>query len=240
MLFPAPLTRATLVKRYKRFLADVVFESGEAVTAHVANPGAMTGLSDPGLEVWLSHSDNPKRKLAWSWELARIDGHLVGINTSHPNAIVAEAVQAGQIPELAGYATLRREVAYGRNSRIDLLLEAPARPLCYVEIKNVHLKRGDWACFPDAVTARGTKHLGELSDMVTAGHRAVMVYLVQRQDCTTFAPAADIDPVYAKALQNAVAAGVETLCYDCHISLEGITVGRPMPLQLIGGAECLT
>jgi len=229
---PGPLTRARLIKRYKRFLADMVLEDGTEVTAHVANSGAMTGLNAPGIEVWLSYSDNPKRKLAWSWELAHVDGGLVGINTSHPNAIAAEAIQAGQIPELTGYGSLRREVAYGKNSRIDILLEDANHPKCYVEIKNVHLKRGPAAEFPDAVTARGAKHLAELSDMVAEGHRAVMLFLVQRSDCSYFSPAADIDPTYAQALQRAVAAGVEVLCYSCAISLEEITVDQPLPLRL--------
>jgi len=237
MLFAAPLTRGTLVRRYKRFLCDVTLDTGELVTAHVANSGAMTGVCDPGIEVWLSRSDKPSRKLAWSWELARIDGGLVGINTSHPNAIVADAVAAGAIPELAGYPSLRREVPYGRNSRIDLLLEHPERPICFVEVKNVHLKRGDLACFPDAVTARGAKHLAELSDMVAAGHRAVMLYLVQRQDCRAFTTADDVDPAYAAALRRAVGAGVETLCYTCRLTLDGITLDRPMPLRLNIGAE---
>lgn len=236
MEFSAPLTHATLVRRYKRFLADVTLDNGELVTAHVANSGAMTGLSDPGIEVWLSHSDKPSRKLAWSWQLARIDGGLVGINTSHPNAIVAEGIRSGAIPELAGYASLRREVGYGRNSRVDLLLEDDARAKCYVEVKSVNLKRGAEAAeFPDAVTARGTKHLAELSDMVAEGHRAVMLFLVQREDCRYFAPAEDIDPVYAQSLRRAVAAGVETLCYACRLTLDGITVADPMPLRLAGG-----
>lgn len=227
-----PLTHARLVKRYKRFLADVVLDDGTETTAHVANSGAMLGMNAPGIEVWLSHSDNPKRKLAWSWELAHVDGGLVGINTSHPNAIAAEAIAAGKIPELVGYASLRREVTYGKNSRIDILLEDESRPKCYVEIKNVHLKRGEAAEFPDAVTARGTKHLAELSDMVAEGHRAVMLFLVQRQDCSYFSPAADIDPTYAKALHKALAAGVEVLCYACRLSLEEIVVADPLPLRI--------
>lgn len=237
MDFTTPLVRGTLIRRYKRFLCDITLDDGQVVTAHVANSGAMTGLNAPGLEVWLSHSDNPARKLAWSWELARIDGHLVGINTSRPNAIAAEAIAAGKIPALAGYQTLRREVAYGRNSRIDLLLEDPDRPKCYVEVKNVHLKRGDAACFPDAVTARGAKHLVELTDMVAQGNRAVMLYLVQRQDCHWFEPAADVDPAYAEGLGRAVSAGVETLCYDCSISLDGISIGNPMPLRLTASPD---
>ncbi|HVI51364.1 MAG TPA: DNA/RNA nuclease SfsA [Candidatus Sulfotelmatobacter sp.] len=232
MKLPGPLTHARLIKRYKRFLADVVLDDGTETTAHVANSGAMLGLSDPGIDVWLSYSDKPTRKLAWSWELAHVDGGLVGINTGHPNAIAAEAIRLGQIPELIGYAGLRREVAYGKNSRIDILLEDESRPKCYVEIKNVHLKRGDAAAFPDAVTARGAKHLAELSDMVAQGHRAVMLFLVQRSDCRYFIPAADIDPAYAQALHRAVAAGVEVLCYACRLSLEEITVADPLPLRL--------
>ena len=232
MRFPAPLIRATLRRRYKRFLADMVLEDGSEITAHVANSGAMLGLAEPGLTAWLSHSDKPGRKLAWSWELAEVDGLLVGINTQHPNAIVAEAVRAGLLPDLAGYAAQRREVPYGRNSRIDLLLEDPARPKCYVEVKNVHLKRGEAAAFPDAVTARGAKHLAELSDMAAAGHRAVMLFLVQRMDCRFFRPAAEIDPTYARALKSAVAAGVEVLCYDCRLTLDGIDAGKPLPLRL--------
>ena len=232
MLFPAPLVRGTLVRRYKRFLADVVLDSGEAVTAHVANSGGMIGTSAPGLEVWLSPAANPDRKLKWNWEYCTVDGVLVGVNTQHPNAVAAEAVAAGAIPELAGYDRLRREVAYGRNSRIDLLLGADGRPTCYVEVKNVHLKRGDWAEFPDAVTVRGTKHLAELRDMVAGGARAVMLYLVQRGDCIGFRPAADIDPVYAAALVDAVRDGVEAICYTCRLSLDGITVGERLPLSL--------
>lgn len=232
MRLPGPLTHARLVRRYKRFLADMVLDDGTGITAHVANSGAMLGLSAPGTEAWLSRSDKPGRKLAWSWELAHVDGGLVGINTSHPNAIAAEAIRDGRVPELAGYASLRREVAYGKNSRIDILLDGDGRPKCYVEIKNVHLKRGDAAEFPDAVTARGTKHLAELSDMTAEGHRAVMLFLVQRSDCGYFSPAADIDPVYARALRRAAAAGVETLCYTCAVGLEEITLDKPLPLRL--------
>lgn len=232
MRFPCALVRGTLVRRYKRFLADVVLDSGEEVTAHVANSGAMLGTSAPGMEVWLSPASNPARKLAWNWELCRIDGALIGVNTAHPNVVATEAVAAGLIPELAGYATIRREVRYGRNSRIDLLLEAQGRPTCYVEVKNVHLKRGDWAEFPDAVTARGAKHLVELRAMAAEGARAVMLYLVQRQDCTGFRPAADIDPVYAAGLRAAMGDGVEAICYTCAMSLEGITLGERLPIQV--------
>ena len=230
MQFPDPLRRATLIRRYKRFLADVRFDDGEEVTAHIANPGAMTGLAEPGLEVWLSPARNPARKLKWSWELARIDERLVGVNTAWPNAIVTEAIEAGAIAALSGYATLRREVKYGENSRVDILLGDEGRPDCYVEVKNVHLKRARGAEFPDAVTKRGTKHLVELSAMVAAGHRAVMVYLVQREDCDDFRLAGDIDPTYAKAFAAALDAGIEALCYACQLSIEAITLDRPLPI----------
>ena len=232
MRFADPLLEGRLVRRYKRFLADVELAGGEVVVAHCANPGSMLGLQEAGAEVWLSRAQNPKRKLRYTWELLRVDGRLVGINTHHPNGIVAEAVAAGAVPELAGYSGLRREVRYGRNSRIDLLLEAEKRPICYVEVKNVHLRRDGPAEFPDSVTARGAKHLVELGDMMAAGHRAVMFYLVQREDCTRFRIAADIDPAYAAALEKARALGVEAICYCCRISRHAIELDRPLPLDL--------
>jgi len=239
MQFSSPLCRGTLVKRYKRFLADVILENGEEITAHIANSGSMMGLNEAGMEVWLSQSDNPKRKLKYSWELVRDGGGLVGINTMHPNKLVAEAIDAGRIGELTGYSSLRREVRYGKNSRIDILLTDAARPNCYVEIKSVTLKRsckGDKrtnnAEFPDAVTARGTKHLGELSDMVAAGSRAVMIYLVQREDCDVFSIASDIDPAYADALAKAIKQGVEVLCYACRLTPTEIEINRSLPAKL--------
>lgn len=230
MRFPDPLLPGTLIRRYKRFLADVRLESGAEITAHCANPGSMMGLAEPGSEVWLSPARNPKRKLRYSWELVRIGDGLVGVNTALPNRIVEDAVNAQTIPELAGYAPARREVKYGRNSRIDLLLQENGRPDCYVEIKNVNLKRHGPAEFPDAVTARGAKHLVEMSDMVAAGARAVMVYLVQREDCDEFRLAADIDPTYAAAFDDARAAGVEAVCYACRLSTEEIRLDRPLPI----------
>ena len=234
MEFPDPLIPGTLVRRYKRFLADITLNDGETVTAHCANSGSMMGVAEPGAAVWLSPARNPSRKLKYTWELVRdSDGGLVGINTAHPNAIVAEAITAGAIPELRDYESLRREVRYGRNSRIDILLESPDRPPCYVEIKSVTLRRDRGpAEFPDAVTARGTKHLGELSDMVAEGARSVMLYLVQRDDCTRFRLAADIDPAYAAALESARTAGVETLCYACRLSPGSIELDRALPLDI--------
>jgi sugar fermentation stimulation protein A len=230
MRFPRPLVRAVLLRRYKRFLADVRLMDGTLTTAHCANTGAMLGVAAAGAEVWLLPSADPRRSLPWSWELVRVGQHLVGINTGRPNALAAEAIAQGRIPALQGYAAARREVAYGRQSRVDLLLESPGRPICYVEVKNVHLRRGEWAEFPDSVTARGARHLAELSEMVKAGHRAVMLYVVQRGDCERFRIAHDLDPVYDMAFRDARAAGVEALCYACEVGLDGIEIGRPLAL----------
>ncbi|MBL27666.1 MAG: DNA/RNA nuclease SfsA [Rhodospirillaceae bacterium] len=228
MRFPTPLIRGRLIRRYKRFLSDIVLDSGEEVVAHCANPGAMTGLLAPNAEVWLSRASNPSRKLKYSWELVRVDDGLVGINTNLPNAIVAEAIAAGRVPELAGYGSMRREVKYGVNSRIDLLLEDPARPTCHVEVKNVHLRRAEDAEFPDCVTLRGAKHLRELASVVQGGGRAVLFYLVQRADCDRMTVAADIDPGYAAAFRDARDHGVEALCYACRLSTEAIKLDRPL------------
>lgn len=230
MDFPDPLVPGRLIARYKRFLADVALADGREITAHVANPGAMTGLAEPGAEVWLSPARNPKRKLRWSWELVRVGGGLVGVNTSWPNTIVAEAIEAGRVPEFAGYDRLRREVRYGQNSRIDLLLDGNARGKCYVEVKNVHLRRGAGAAFPDAVTKRGAKHMAELAAMAAAGHRAAVFYLVQRADCRDFRIAADIDPDYDAAFSAARRAGVEAACYACRISTTAIVLDAPLPI----------
>ena len=235
MLFPTPLVPGRLVKRYKRFLADVVLDTGEAVTAHCANPGAMLGLNAPGNRVWLSRSANAARKLRWSWELVEAafgDGpEIVGINTAHPNALVEEAIRDGTIAPLSGYDTLRREVAYGRASRVDMVLTGAGRPDCYVEVKNVHLMRQPGlAEFPDSVTARGAKHLDELGDMVEAGHRAVMVFLIQYGGAERFALARDIDPAYGKAFDRARARGVEMLSYRCRLTPEAIVVERAVEM----------
>ncbi len=233
MQFPDPLIRGRLQRRYKRFLSDITLDDGSEVVAHCANPGSMMGLAEPGAPVWLSPSRNPARKLKYSWELVEVDGGLVGINTGRANALVAEGLEAGKVPELAGYAGRRAEVRYGAKSRVDFLLEDPARPACYVEVKSVTLKRSPGlAEFPDAVTARGTKHLGELAEMVRQGQRAVLFFLVQRGDCDRVAPAADIDPAYAAALDRALAAGVEILCYQCNLSPAGIALDERLPLAL--------
>ncbi len=235
MLLPAPLLRGTLLQRYKRFLADVRLDNGRLVTATCPNTGSMMGLTAPGSVVWLSESDSPTRKYRFTWELVEADlGNgptLVGINTGHPNKLVAEAIAGRRVKALAGYPALRREVKYGRNSRIDLLLECATKGLCYVEIKNVHLsRRHGLAEFPDSVTARGVKHLAEMSDMVRQGHRAVMVFLIQRSDAKRLAFARDVDPGYGAAFDAAKEAGVEAIALRCKMSTEEILIDRPVPI----------
>ncbi len=230
MIFPQPLTRGVLVSRYKRFFADVVLDDGTPVTAHCPNPGAMLGVNLPGLPVWLSKSDDPKRKLAHTLELVEADGGLVGVNTMHPNRLVAEALAADAIPELTGYATHRREVKYGQASRVDFLLEHPGRPPCWLEIKNCHLSRTKGlAEFPDCVAARSSKHLRELEAMVAAGDRAVALFVVQRMDCEAFQACAELDPTFAAALDHAAEAGVEVLVYACEVSAHAVRIDRPLP-----------
>jgi sugar fermentation stimulation protein A len=235
MRFPAPLIRGRLVKRYKRFLADVTLDSGEFVTVACPNTGSLLGLTEAGAIVWLSLSNSPKRKYRHTWEMVEADlgkgPAIVGINTGHPNQLVADAIAAGQIRELKGYPTLRREVKYGANSRIDILLECPRKGLCYVEIKNVHMmRRAGLAEFPDSVTERGAKHLRELAQMVRDGHRAVALFLIQRSDATRLALARDIDSGYGEAFDAARAAGVETLAYRCRLSREEIVIEKRVPV----------
>jgi sugar fermentation stimulation protein A len=241
MRFPSPLIRGRLVKRYKRFLADVILDTGEALTAVCPNTGSMRGLTAPGATIWLSESDRATRKYRYTWEMIETDlgkgPTVVGINTGHPNALVAEAIAARRVKALAGYPNRRREVKYGVNSRIDLLLEDPARGLCYVEVKNVHLMRAEGVAeFPDSVTERGAKHLHEMAEMVRQGHRAMMVFLIQRQDARQFALASDIDPAYAAAFAQARAAGVEAIALRCRMSPEEIAVDRPVPIADLGAA----
>ena len=235
MIFHAPLELARLERRYKRFLADVTLADGRAVTAHCANPGAMLGLAEPGMTIGLLPARNPKAKLPYSWELCHADGDWVGINTGRPNRLVEEALSGDAIPELSGYETHRREVKYGENSRIDLLLETSDRPQCYVEVKNVHLmRRPGVAEFPDSVTARGAKHLDELAAMVSLGYRAVMLFVVQRNDCASLTLAHDIDPKYSEAMSRAVSAGVQVLCYSCHVGVTEISINRRLPFDWQG------
>lgn len=228
------LITGRLIQRYKRFLADVELDTGEIVTAHCANPGSMMGLRMPGARVWLSMSADPKRKLKYSWKLTEVDfgwvgPQLVSIDTGHPNQLAQEAIEAGVITELGGYSSLRREVSYGKNSRIDLLLSEPGRPDAYVEVKNVHLMRQPGLVeFPDSVTSRGAKHLEELGDMVEAGHRAVMLFVVQMEG-ERFSIASDIDTAYAAALDRAIRRSVEVLVYVCRLATDEIKIDRRIP-----------
>lgn len=233
MRFETPLVTGRLIKRYKRFLADITLDEGGAeITAHCANSGSMMGLKEPGIKVWLTPNDDPKRKLKYSWEMLEVDGAMVGINTSRPNGLVEEAIEAGRISELKGYEKLRREVKYGKNSRIDILLEGESDKRTYVEVKNVTLAREDGVAeFPDAVTARGAKHLDELADMVREGHRAAMVFLIQRDDCDALVLARDIDRKYGEAFDAAVKAGVEVYAIGCRLNAEEIIADRAVEVR---------
>jgi sugar fermentation stimulation protein A len=232
MHFPDPLMEARLIRRYKRFLADIEWPDGTTDTVHCPNPGAMLGLDAPGSRVFVSRSANVKRKYPLTLEIVEADGTLVGINTILPNRLAEEAITNGAIAELAGYHTLRREVRYGRNSRIDILLEHPDRPICYVEVKNVHLRRQPGLMeFPDCVTARGAKHLQELGDQAEAGHRALMLFIIQRADGTSFDLARDIDPNYAAAFARARQRGVEVFAYSCTVSASNILVTMPVSID---------
>ena len=230
--FSGPLHKGTLVKRYKRFLADVTLENGDIVTAHCANTGSMKTCGSPGDTIWLLYNPSPKRKLDWSWEYTETENGYIGINTARPNRIVEDAIQTDRIAELSGYESIKREVKYGTNSKIDLLLESPDRAKCYVEIKNVTLQGQDCILFPDAKTDRGLRHLRELQLIKNEGCRAVMFFLVNRPDGSIFKPAADIHPEYAEELSQAHHAGVEILVYRAEHSLEGIQIGAPVPKQL--------
>lgn len=226
-----PLQPATLIKRYKRFLADCQLADGSVVTAHIANSGSLLGLATPGARIWISTSDDPARKLKHSWELVEAHGGLVNVNTSRPNRIADEAITLGAIPSLAGYATLRGEVKYGKNSRIDLLLEDPRKGLAYVEVKSVTLSRNaGLAEFPDAVTTRGAKHLEELVGEVQRGNRAVMLFLVQVPDAKRLSLASDIDPAYAQAFAHARANGVEAIAVLARVTTEEIRVTGVIPV----------
>lgn len=229
MTFDPPLVAGKLIQRYKRFLADIALPDGQEMTVHVPNSGSMLGIRDPGMAVLVQDSQNTERKLRFTLKMIQAtSGAWVGVDTGVPNQLVTQMVAAQKIPELAGYETFKREVKYGVNSRIDLYLTHPNRPACYVEIKNVTLRDGNAAIFPDGVTSRGVKHLHELMDMVTQGHRAVMFFLVERDDCDVFGTADHIDPLYAKTLRQALDAGVELICYDCNMSPMGIGLRRPL------------
>ena len=227
MRFATPLVPATLLRRTKRFLSDVRLDDGREVVAHCPNPGAMTGLAEPGMRVWVEPNDDPRKKLKFGWRLTELpDGRLAGVDTSVPNRVVGEALRAG-LAALPCRA-VRAEVPYGANSRIDFLLDGTT----HVEVKNVQFRReADWAEFPDSPTARGAKHLDEMAEVARAGHRAVTLYLVQRPDCARLRLARDLDPRYAAAFDRAAAAGVEVLAYGTRITHEGVEIGPRLPVH---------
>ncbi len=231
LLWP-PLTPATLLRRYKRFLADVMLDGGATVTAHCPNSGAMTGCCQPGRRVYLSRHDDPRRKLAHTWEMIAMPGSLVGVNTLVPNRLVARALTDGQVPALQGYTELQREVRVGEHSRIDLRLSGAGRAPCYVEIKNCTLVSDGQALFPDAVTARGRRHLAELEQLVARGCRCLMFFVIQRMDAGVFRPADQIDPAYGERLRRAVRGGVEILAWDVQIDRAAIRLNREIPCRL--------
>jgi len=233
MKFMQPLIKARLIRRYKRFLADMELADGAMVTVHTSNTGSMKGCCAPGSHAWLSDSGSDTRKYPLSWELVEADhGTLTGINTSWPNKLVHEAIENGTIAELQGYQLIRHEVNYGHErSRIDLLLEDHAKGLCYVEVKNVTLVEDGLAMFPDAVSTRGSKHLRELAAMVAEGHRAVIIYCIQRGDAHVLSSADAIDPVYGRTLREAMAAGVEALAYRADVSPESIVLKQRIPIK---------
>lgn len=238
MRYPSPLIPARLVRRYKRFLADMVLEDGTAITAHCANPGSMLSLATPGHRCWLSHNPSPNRKLAYSWELEEMPTGCVGLNTARANQIVAEALTAGAIPELRRWPIVRREADDGHGSRLDFHLSASDGSVCWLEIKSVTMSRSPGlAEWPDAKSARGLRHLEALSALAARGDTAVLLFLAQRSDCADFRVAADIDPAYARAL--AAIQAPETvakpliLAYDCSVSPAGIEFHKPLNLQLV-------
>lgn len=231
LLWPK-LIPGTLIKRYKRFLADVKLDNGEIITAHCPNSGRMIECSTPGSTVYLSYHDNPKRKLKYTWELIKMPASLVGVNTNIPNLLVFNTIKYGKIPELTGYTEFTREKSVGNSSRIDIFLEKKGRKSCYVEVKNCTLVRGKIASFPDAVTARGLKHLKELQELQKNNKRCVMFYLIQRMDAEIFTPEYPIDPAYGNELKQAKQNGVEILVYDVNIDLEKISMNRKIPYTL--------
>ncbi|ALR75499.1 DNA/RNA nuclease SfsA [[Enterobacter] lignolyticus] len=234
MKFQPPLQSATLIKRYKRFLADVVTPEGETLTLHCPNTGAMTGCATPGDTVWYSTSDNTKRKYPNTWEITQTqEGAFICVNTLRANALVKEAIAAGAIPPLCGYSTLKSEVKYGEErSRIDFLLQAEDRRNCYIEVKSVTLAEKEYGYFPDAVTERGQKHLRELMSVAASGDRAVVFFAVLHSAITRFSPARHIDAKYAQLLSEAHGKGVEILAYKAELSAEIMTLNEPIPVVL--------
>ena len=235
MNFDKPLMRATIIRRYKRFLADVTLEDGREVTAHVANPGSMMGMAAVGASVWLEPNDDPKRKLKYSWKLIEVGDAMICVDTGAANRVVKEALQSGALD--LGYSSFCPEVKFGEGSRVDFLLTDDGKPDLYLEVKSVTLSRTDGlAEFPDSKTERGAKHMRELANMVAQGHQAMLLFLVQRTGITAVDLARDIDPKYALAFDLARSKGVRVICYDCLIDTSGITFEKQIPLANVGNS----
>lgn len=232
MIFDTPLVPARLVRRYKRFLFDAVLEDGREITGFCPNTGSMLGLTEPGSRIWLSEHDSPSRKHIHAFELIETAGTVVGVHAALANRLAEEAIRAGLVADLADYPTIAREQRYGTRSRIDFLLSGPDRPAAYVEVKNVHFTRKTGlAEFPDTATARGARHLTELVEVVRAGHRAVMLYLVQREDCDALRICGDLDPVYARGFIAAISAGVEAYAVKCRVTPAEIVPLGPIAMD---------
>jgi sugar fermentation stimulation protein A len=231
LIFPGKLVEGRLIRRYKRFLADIQLASG-VVTAACPNTGSLMGCCEAGSRVWLSESDSATRKYRHTWELIEVGEVMVGINAGLPNALVTEAIGNGVLGELAGYSTLRREVAYGEErSRVDLLLEGPGRGACYVEVKNVTAAASKGvALFPDCVSERGARHLRELMRLKAKGLRPVQLYCVQRGDVNEVRPADGIDFEYGRTLREAIAVGVEVLAYRAKVTASEIRIAERIPV----------
>ena len=237
MKIEQPLVEATLVRRYKRFLTDAVLADGTAVTAHCPNTGSLLGCKEPGSKIWLRDTENDARKYRLSWQAILVGKTWVNVDTSLPNAEVFAAITEGRVPALAGYDAAKREVKYGKNSRIDVLLQNASGERCYVEVKNTTLAEGDLALFPDAVTERGKKHLGELTEVVRQGHRAVQFFFVSRDDVRRFRPADAIDPAYSEALRAAAEAGVEVMAWSSKVREKSIVLHRELEVDLTPPAQ---
>lgn len=233
MLFQTPLVPARLLRRYKRFLADAVLEDGREITAHCANPGSMAGLAEAGTRIWLEPNDDPRKKLKFSWRLVdHGNGHFTGVDTGIPNQLIKAALSKKSLPGLTGYDEMRSEVRYGKDSRIDFWLGTSGGPDTFVEVKSVTLCREPGlAEFPDSITARGAKHLAALAEIAREGHRAVMLYVVQRTDCHRARLASDIDPAYAEAAREARAQGVVSMALACRLSPTGVKLGAALPIE---------
>lgn len=230
MHFTEKLVHGRLIKRYKRFLADIRLDDGTEVVAHCTNSGSMKSCIEEGAEVYLTPVDDPKRKTKFTWEMIKINGDWVGINTILPNKLAFEAISVGSIPELSGYNLVKREVKYS-DSRFDIYAENETEK-CFIEVKNVSMKVGKYARFPDAVTTRGQKHLKTLMQVKAEGIRAVMLYIIQRSDVEVFAPAEEIDPDYAKLLKEAIRGGVEVIVMQAEVTPERIELKKKLPFEI--------